>query len=567
MKRTDLHVLSAGMLFGWVFFVMSIGGGSTANGAILHVDQAHPNAADDNPGTVEQPFLTIGAAAERALPGDIVQVSPGVYPERIIAAAGGEEGAPITYISTALHGAEMHGFNTVDAPYLIIDGFSITNSDLFTGWDETQGVLVHSDFVTVRNCLFHHMHGTAIVGYWHEPFPHATSIVGNTIYHVQMGITIQGTDWLVEENEVRRLVMHSDGGDCDYSRFFGENHVIRRNLFHGTDFDEIGSAHVDCFQTFTNNGEHARDILFEANTCMDFHQGLMASNVEATDTGRFIFRNNVFARGHAWGLCVHEVDEVQVENNTFYDIAYHGAGFRDNSIGNVIRNNIFMNVSSSYWASDGGEVTGDHNIIFNANVPENPGPNDLVDTDPLLVDPEKGNFRLNGDSPAIDSGQELTAVTIDHDGVLRPQGSGWDVGAFEYTTSSPLTISTMSLPEGVVHSPYTATLFAAGGTPPYSWSTVDSILPTGLTLTTNNGEIAGTPTEPGVSVLAVQTTDSQAATAQKKLTLPIQQFAGKEKSGCGCHINQNRSHPRQSTPMFLILTLLFFFAGLYFYRI
>jgi hypothetical protein len=34
-------------------------------------------------------------------------------------------------------------------------------------------------------------------------------------------------------------------------------------------------------------------------------------------------------------------------------------------------------------------------------------------------------------SPAIDAGESLSEVTNDYDGNHRPQGAGYDIGAFE----------------------------------------------------------------------------------------------------------------------------------------
>ena len=54
-----------------------------------HVDQSNPKASDKNPGTVAEPFLTIGRAAEVPRPGERVVVGPGVYREHVKPARGG----------------------------------------------------------------------------------------------------------------------------------------------------------------------------------------------------------------------------------------------------------------------------------------------------------------------------------------------------------------------------------------------------------------------------------------------------------------------------------------------
>lgn len=54
-----------------------------------HVNRAHPAASDENPGTEELPFRTIGRAAEILEPGERVVVAAGVYHERVSPARGG----------------------------------------------------------------------------------------------------------------------------------------------------------------------------------------------------------------------------------------------------------------------------------------------------------------------------------------------------------------------------------------------------------------------------------------------------------------------------------------------
>jgi len=53
-----------------------------------------------------------------------------------------------------------------------------------------------------------------------------------------------------------------------------------------------------------------------------------------------------------------------------------------------------------------------------------------IDMDPLFVDSENGNYRLQRGSPCIDSGTD-TGVTMDLDGNPRPIGR-YDMGAYEF---------------------------------------------------------------------------------------------------------------------------------------
>jgi large repetitive protein len=88
-------------------------------------------------------------------------------------------------------------------------------------------------------------------------------------------------------------------------------------------------------------------------------------------------------------------------------------------------------------------------------------------------------------------------------------------------TAGSLTVTTTLLPGGSQNSPYNATLGAAGGTPPYTWSIASGALPVGLSLDPSTGNIAGTPTNQGVGNFTVQVTDSSQNTAQKALFITV----------------------------------------------
>ena len=97
----------------------------------------------------------------------------------------------------------------------------------------------------------------------------------------------------------------------------------------------------------------------------------------------------------------------------------------------------------------------------------------------------------------------------------------------------PLSITTTSLPAGTVGVPYSASLAATGGTPPYTWTEVglfgstgppDEIIPVslpgGLTLNTD-GTITGIPVAAGTSSMVATVTDTASATATAAIPVTI----------------------------------------------
>ena len=402
--------------------------------ATYYVDQNHPNASDINPGTEDLPWRTIQKAADTVWAGDSVVVKSGMYTERINFSSGtrGAPGQLITFTAQPRRSVTMWGFYTQFAHYLRVEGFRITTDPSLTNWTDANGVFIASDHVEVIDNYFYNLDSAGVSG------DSLGAIVrNNRIYHCQAGLTISGSDWLVEGNEVERLYQYGDG-DCDYSRFFGDDHLIRRNFFHGTLFNEIGDAHVDCFQTFDNNGEYVHNVTIDGNVCYDFHQGFMGEAAYYHNMSDITFSNNIFAHGGAWGLCIYQIQNVTVVHNVFADIAYHGAGFNDGATG-FMWNNIFYNAGSNYWSSDGGAVEGSHNILFSTEGNIDPGdfPSDLVNLDPLLIDPASDNYHIPAGSPAIDAGLEV-GITTDLDGNPRPQGNAPDIGAYEFTPALSL---------------------------------------------------------------------------------------------------------------------------------
>jgi hypothetical protein len=100
-------------------------------------------------------------------------------------------------------------------------------------------------------------------------------------------------------------------------------------------------------------------------------------------------------------------------------------------------------------------------------------------------------------------------------------GSG--VVAFTLPVNSMPVVSTTSLPVATLRTPYSATLVAAGGTTPYSWSISQGSLPAGLSLDPATGVISGTPTAVGTSSFTIQVTDAESppASATTQLSMTV----------------------------------------------
>jgi Putative Ig domain len=127
------------------------------------------------------------------------------------------------------------------------------------------------------------------------------------------------------------------------------------------------------------------------------------------------------------------------------------------------------------------------------------------------------------------TGQTGVAFTIKVADSSNPGQSGTQSFTVTINAPAPLSITTISLPNGAYNTAYSATISATGGVAPYTFSldAASSPLPAGLTLATSNnqGVISGAPTNAGIFTnIIVDVHDSQAPTAgmaSKTFTLTI----------------------------------------------
>jgi hypothetical protein len=148
-----------------------------------------------------------------------------------------------------------------------------------------------------------------------------------------------------------------------------------------------------------------------------------------------IVRNNVLYDNDGTGIRIFSDFELTSAKNA----VYNNTVFRNNGVGItevyrlaaglIVKNNISYLNSGIYDPAYGCDASS-RNICHANTVPN-------LTTDPKFVNAAGGDLRLAPGSPAIDKGVKLTEVEQDIVGSARPQGKGYDIGAFEFGASTP----------------------------------------------------------------------------------------------------------------------------------
>ncbi len=342
-----------------------------------------PIGSDTNPGTMQAPFRTISRAALFAVPGTIVHVAPGVYEGGLRTAASGTAAAPIYYRSDKKWGAKLvppARSNSEMAwdnrgDHVVIDGFEIDGGAVRSGKPWADGIYTAGSHDIITHNLVHDI-GRAIP---------CTS-------HGGAGIGTDHYDYGIEDNVTGNIVHDIGPKDCAF--------------FHGIYVSTTG-------------------------------------NVENN-----IVYNSASVGIHLW----HDAANVKIINNT---VAHNRIGILVGSGDNYhtqepddhtkVVNNIVVENRSAGIIEDGS--TGTHNVYLANLVWKNGGSdyrlqNGLKASKSASGDPrfrkDGEDFHLNLGSPAIDAGSPMDAPAVDIDGDPRPQGGGYDIGAYESRpTSTP----------------------------------------------------------------------------------------------------------------------------------
>lgn len=228
--------------------------------------------------------------------------------------------------------------------------------------------------------------------------------------------------------------------------------------------------------------------------------------------------------------------QCYIMNNTIVNSGRDGIRFQ-NTFGTVTSGSLIMNnlvVKPGSLASRGAlaYLTVVSSIKYTVS-------NNLNYNDASLVkflDALTKNFRLTASAPVIDQGKDLSAYfKTDIDGLARPQGKGWDVGAVEYASGAGVGNSaptanagsgqTITLPVSTVTLNGTGSLDSDGAITSYLWAQSSGPATAAFSSTTAASPVVTKLTAAGSYVFKLTVTDDKGATASSTVTITVKAAA------------------------------------------
>ena len=246
---------------------------------------------------------------------------------------------------------------------------------------------------------------------------------------MNFGILSSGDSCLVEYNTIENFAGDGLRGLGDYNTF---QYNIVKNSY------DVNGNHDDGFQSWSvGEGGVGTDtvwgVILRGNTIINYEDPNQPYRGTLQGIGCFdgfyanwIVENNVVIVDHYHGITLSGAVNCRIINNTVADrdtadgdispwirVGNHKDGSA--SAGCIVRNNIYYRTLST-----DATQTVDHNLR-------------VRNYDSNFVDFGQFDLRLKEGSPAIDAGTHELAPAIDIRGITRPQGSLYDIGAYEYT--------------------------------------------------------------------------------------------------------------------------------------
>ena len=344
---------------------------------------------DRNPGTARAPFRSIQHAADAARAGDTVIVGPGLY-------IGGDRIVSLEHSGSS---AAWITFRAEPKWTAVLDG---------------RGGISHEGWYFGPNVGFVRVEGFEIRDMQEHGFDtygggvHDVSIVRNHVHHIGRNCT------------------DTSNGRTGASLGAGTRRVILDgNVWH--DIGRLGPGEGGCSPRtkYYQNHDHgiyvadADEVTIQNNVFYSFRRGWPIHRYysKGSPVRGLTVVNNTFVGPNPYRsgqiILAGPTGELRIENNIFYAPQSAALLFEDRRVeGARVRYNMVYPGELKEGRARG--VSFEHN---------------WERTDPRFTGPD--NFRLKLESPALDAGLPLAWVTHDAEGVRRPRGRGYDLGAYE----------------------------------------------------------------------------------------------------------------------------------------
>jgi hypothetical protein len=393
---------------------------------VYYVNNSGTPPGSDSPsyGSLSQPWNTITYALGRIHAGDTLYVKQGTYNENVYVNGPNGTAQNPTVISAypgdtvTLYGPGVDSgrVKLVGVSNVVFDGFTITHYN--------QGLFVEScTNVTVRNCTIHHVGQEGL----HIHYDAAFITADNCTIH-----------------DTRQWMYNGEGiyiGTGDSAPVDNTHDITIRNttIYNTTDEGielKIGTYHCIIESNMISNVNTGSDWSANGGSVGAVEINHAVGSVQHYDANpAHIVRNNSI---HHVGSAIRAGTGSTIYNNVMWDLGAYGV-YVDNQSSDSYTRYIFNNTIA----------TPSTNAIFHAGgtqvVTNNIGPSTAGNIAPnnaffVSVTPGSENYHLMVGSAPIDAGVSLSSFfTNDKDGVSRPQGAAWDLGAYEYvaTTNPP----------------------------------------------------------------------------------------------------------------------------------
>jgi hypothetical protein len=260
------------------------------------------------------------------------------------------------------------------------------------------------------------------------------SVHDNTFRNVRFGIGVDGPDAGIRRNVI-------DGFSADGLRGLGDRDVFEYNTVKNNKIgDPDDDNHDDGFQSWTvgedgmvGTGE-VTGVVLRGNLIINAEDPNDPLRSSMQGIGCFdgffvnwIVENNVVITDHWHGISFYGMRDSRIVNNTVIDLADGQPGppwimVTDHKNGTPSSNVIVRNNLATDYSLEGNNITDDHNLL-------------IEDAAALFV-AAPFDLHLVPTAAAIDAGSADLAPDVDIEGRHRPQGAGFDLGAYEYAVDS-----------------------------------------------------------------------------------------------------------------------------------